>query len=677
MEAQRSSSRKSPSVWRRPREDVPDSPPPDETPEESGAGKREEGGPSRKPLGHFDYFVPPAEDEPDPWAPAPTNSAESSSAPTSEEGEDEAEDGEEDAGEESEEEDLPPPEPRMTRGKLVESKLSRWQREGLAPGMTPRKKSRIGSGRSVVVVGAGYAGISAAKQLQERGYEVTVLEARDRIGGRVWSVPITEQGAVVELGAAVLMGVQGGNPLARLNREYGVRMHKLSNACPLHDGAAGKLLPQPLDSEVEKLFNDLLEEAGKEREKDPVNDPHVGMAVQLLWGDKWFNAKVVERKGSKALMHYDGFKERYDEWVTLPSPRMRRKGNPLDLAEALERQLKRSGVKLDAVGRRAMNWHLANLEFANAADLTSLSADHWDQDDVNEYDGDHVVMPEGYGALLHALAKGLSIDFNTTVTSVELRPCGGGIRAVTTSGSVLLADALVLTVPLGVLKRPEPEGGIRFTPPLPPAKLQAIDRLGFGVLNKVALFFPRAFWAHRTDFFGRTAASQAERGQFFLFFNVHHATGLPVLLALLAGQAAIALEEQDDDEIAEQAMAALRSMFGDAPEPTKVVVTRWGDDPFAYGSYSFVGVNATGADYTTLAEPVGKELYFAGEHCIEEHPATVVGAYLSGIKVAKRIAKDWPLDDGQQQPKKTRRVDEFDHYRPQGTSSSGRKVGKQ
>ena len=111
-------------------------------------------------------------------------------------------------------------------------------------------------------------------------------------------------------------------------------------------------------------------------------------------------------------------------------------------------------------------------------------------------------------------------------------------------------------------------------------------------------------------------------------------------------------------------------------EPTKVVVTRWGDDPFAYGSYSFVGVNATGADYTTLAEPVGKELYFAGEHCIEEHPATVVGAYLSGIKVAKRIAKDWPLDDGQQQPKKTRRVDEFDHYRPQGISSSGRKVGR-
>ena len=46
-----------------------------------------------------------------------------------------------------------------------------------------------------------------------------------------------------------------------------------------------------------------------------------------------------------------------------------------------------------------------------------------------------------------------------------------------------------------------------------------------------------------------------------------------------------------------QAMAALRQMFGPVPPPKRVIVTRWGEDPFAYGSYSFVGVGATGADY--------------------------------------------------------------------------------
>ena len=49
------------------------------------------------------------------------------------------------------------------------------------------------------------------------------------------------------------------------------------------------------------------------------------------------------------------------------------------LYQALERQLKRSGAVLDAAGRRAMHWHLANLEFACAADLNSVSAEHWDQ----------------------------------------------------------------------------------------------------------------------------------------------------------------------------------------------------------------------------------------------------------------------------------------------------------
>ena len=73
-----------------------------------------------------------------------------------------------------------------------------------------------------------------------------------------------------------------------------------------------------------------------------------------------------------------------------------------------QRQLKQSGAWLDARRRRALNWHLANLEFANAANLSALSAEHWDQDDVNEYDGDHMILPfGGYGALLSKLAEGL------------------------------------------------------------------------------------------------------------------------------------------------------------------------------------------------------------------------------------------------------------------------------
>ena len=88
--------------------------------------------------------------------------------------------------------------------------------------------------------------------------------------------------------------------------------------------------------------------------------------------------------------------------------------------------------------RRALNWHLANLEFENAANLSALSAEHWDQDDVNEYAGDHAVLPDGgYGALLHKLAAGIEVRYHSPVVAIESRDDGSAgsagelIRVVT------------------------------------------------------------------------------------------------------------------------------------------------------------------------------------------------------------------------------------------------------
>ena len=68
--------------------------------------------------------------------------------------------------------------------------------------------------KRVVVIGAGFAGLAAADALRAGGAEVTVLEARDRVGGRVWSVPFGE-GAVVERGAEfILPGYDSMNALA-------------------------------------------------------------------------------------------------------------------------------------------------------------------------------------------------------------------------------------------------------------------------------------------------------------------------------------------------------------------------------------------------------------------------------------------------------------------------------
>jgi hypothetical protein len=106
-------------------------------------------------------------------------------------------------------------------------------------------------------------------------------------------------------------------------------------------------------------------------------------------------------------------------------------------------------------------------------------------------------------------------------------------------------------------------------------------------------------------------------------------------------------------------MSILRKMFNkDIPNPVKAVVTRWDQDPFAYGSYSSVGVNGTGQDYDVLAESLapavdGDEatsgevydgvgnaprVFFGGEHTVRNYPATVHGAFLSGLREAGKIA---------------------------------------
>ena len=95
-----------------------------------------------------------------------------------------------------------------------------------------------------------------------------------------------------------------------------------------------------------------------------------------------------------------------------------------------------------------------------------------------------------YGALLSKLAEGLDIRRKCTVKAVHYFDDG---VALDTSSGTLRADAVVVTLPLGVLQLMPDEGGVLFSPPLPDEKQQAIRRLGFGLLNKVAFFFTEPF----------------------------------------------------------------------------------------------------------------------------------------------------------------------------------------
>ncbi len=300
---------------------------------------------------------------------------------------------------------------------------------------------------------------------------------------------------------------------------------------------------------------------------------------------------------------------------------------------------------------RLMNWHFANLEYANAANVGKLSLGGWDQDIGNEFEGEHAQIIGGYLQVPRALWQSPSkLDLRTRRIVNQISYSDGGHnceagRVYCDNGETIDADRIVLTLPLGVLKT----NSVRFKPDLPSWKSGAIERLGYGTLNKVILVYETAFWDVDQDMFGLLRDSSrensldqrdyvSERGRFYLFWNCMRTCGRPMLIALMAGDAAHEAEITRDSVLVEEVTVQLRKMFSgkSVPYPSEVIVTRWGKDSFARGSYSFVGAQARPDDYDAMAAPVGN-LYFAGEATCGTHPATVHGAYLSGLRAASDV----------------------------------------
>jgi monoamine oxidase len=187
------------------------------------------------------------------------------------------------------------------------------------------------------------------------------------------------------------------------------------------------------------------------------------------------------------------------------------------------------------------------------------------------------------------------------------------------------------TAPLGVLKA----STVDFDPSLPERKQAAIRNLGMGLLDKLYLRFDRVFWPVAPDLLGYVSE---RKGEWIETFNLYKYLDAPILLCFNAATYGRALETFPDSEIVARAMRVLRTMFGaDIPDPVAYSLTRWASDPFAGGSYSYLPPGATTADREALAEPVGERLFFAGEAASNYHPATVHGAFVSGLRAAEKL----------------------------------------
>jgi monoamine oxidase len=431
----------------------------------------------------------------------------------------------------------------------------------------------------VLVLGAGIAGLAAARALSQLGYGVTVLEARDRIGGRCWTVD------GVDLGAEWIHSTEG-NPVSTLARELGLST--------LFVGGDSTYLGGWDELQLVGSFGHELNLEAKQR--------------SILIADAVHDALDALRR---ALV---------DEGRA-----------DLPIRDAIDQIL--ATMSLSDLERQHIAWHLALLIRDDcAADSSDLSFLWWD-DGYEVYGYGDSILEHGYGALASALASTLDVRLQHVVRSVGTRPSGGGVRVDTTNRGHFEADAAIVTLPLGVLQ----SRAVRFDPELPARKQDAIQRLGFGLLDKVILTFEEPFWPRGQYVFGRAGDRIDDYPTCAV--NLWKTHRLPKLVFIVGGQLAARVERWSMSELERWALDALREMFGTtAVRPRYVERTRWGVDPFAMGSYTYIAVGTTPADLDVLAEPVDDRLFFAGEATVRQHWATVHSAYVSGVREAARIS---------------------------------------
>ncbi|CAK1366789.1 unnamed protein product [Cercospora beticola] len=454
----------------------------------------------------------------------------------------------------------------------------------------------------VIVLGAGISGLRAASVLQRHGLDVTIVEARDRIGGRIQTTR-NEKGVPRDIGAAWCHETSQ-NPLVKLISKLKLDYY-YDDGLPLYYTEHGRAGAQAKFKKVADEAADHMEwyyETHPEAPDQPVSD--------------FVNAFVAKHElitDDERLWAPQAFKE-VELWI----------GTSIETASSkhlsyfiTERNLYMKGG-YDAIVKWTADCLLSNTIQLNST-VDSIA---WTEDG----------------------SKKCAVEYHDDAGNVH----------------VVEADAVVSTLPLGALKR----NLVHFDPPLPSDMQLAISKFSYGALGKVFFEFADVFWSKENDQFvyfpsppeldadqystSPGSSSSDEQDSILNYatvtINLWIMTGGKELCIQIAEPLTQRIEAMTNKKeiykFFEPLFKLLRTEpYKSLPRLIDVETTHWSQDPLAgYGSYS---ADKVGDDPDLLMDALenhkSSRLQFAGEHCTLTGNGCVHGAFATGETAAKNL----------------------------------------